>query len=69
VRYFRPRFGLEIFPVACPGLTGLIGSRADGAIEDIGFKTGAGFNARETVEAGFFGMPEEYAPLDAGNKA
>jgi hypothetical protein len=39
-----------------------------GAIIGIGRTIGAGGLGRETVVGGFLGMPQEYAPLDAGNK-
>ena len=39
-----------------------------GAITGIGLTSGTGFFVREMVGGGFLGMPEEYAPPDAGNK-
>jgi hypothetical protein len=50
-------------------LTGLIGSRTASGAAGTGGIAGKGFLVRETVGGGFFGMPEEYARVVAGNKA
>ena len=55
--------------VGCPGLTGLIRSRMASGAAGIDGIAGKGFLVRETVGGDFFGMPEEYALPEAGNKA